>query len=95
MSFSTWRKCLEVGHMHCHAGYEQSTTSCMNAVEDHNKVLMDVFESLGLSNSTLEQLNLVRLYLGLITLADVTNDKGKHIFCWVLSGTAHGRPTIL
>eukprot|EP00957_Ditylum_brightwellii_P211328 15366049-Ditylum_brightwellii.AAC.1 len=45
-------------------------------------------------DATLEKLNLVRLYLGVVTLADLTNDAGTEIKPWVLTGERRVCPTI-
>eukprot|EP00957_Ditylum_brightwellii_P023035 1738365-Ditylum_brightwellii.AAC.1 len=47
---------------------------------------MDVFESAKSSPSTLEQLNMVQLYLGVFILADITSDDGRSILPWALTG---------
>eukprot|EP00957_Ditylum_brightwellii_P134893 10284500-Ditylum_brightwellii.AAC.1 len=44
-----------------------------------NKFLMDVFCNMSPGNATLYHLALVRLYLGVTTLADITNDSGLNI----------------
>eukprot|EP00957_Ditylum_brightwellii_P155912 11868271-Ditylum_brightwellii.AAC.1 len=47
---------------------------------------MDEFELLKLSSCTLEKLNSVRLYLRVLTLADITDKSGRFIEPWALSG---------
>eukprot|EP00957_Ditylum_brightwellii_P019415 1465018-Ditylum_brightwellii.AAC.1 len=47
---------------------------------------MDVFESLKPSSGTLAKLNAVRLFLQVITLADITDKSGWNIKAWALSG---------
>ena len=47
---------------------------------------MDVFESFKPSPCTLEKLNAVRLFLCVITLADITDESGRFIEAWALSG---------
>eukprot|EP00957_Ditylum_brightwellii_P050039 3793294-Ditylum_brightwellii.AAC.1 len=47
---------------------------------------MDVFGSLKPSTLTLERLNAVCLYLGVITLSDIVTDNGKSIMDWALTG---------
>eukprot|EP00957_Ditylum_brightwellii_P132646 10115318-Ditylum_brightwellii.AAC.1 len=60
----------------------------------NDMILIDVFCSSHPSDATLEKLNLVRLYLGVITLADLTNDAGTEIESWALTGERRVRPTI-
>eukprot|EP00957_Ditylum_brightwellii_P025270 1912837-Ditylum_brightwellii.AAC.1 len=47
---------------------------------------MDIFCSSDPSDAILEKLNLVQLYLGVITLADLTNNAGTEIKPWALTG---------
>jgi hypothetical protein len=54
---------------------------------DFDSILMDVFESLKPSSCTLEKLNAVRLFLRVITLADITDESGRSIEAWALSGS--------
>eukprot|EP00957_Ditylum_brightwellii_P119129 9087203-Ditylum_brightwellii.AAC.2 len=54
--------------------------------QDFDKILMDVFEGSKPSDTTLEKLNTVRLYLGTLTLADIVFDYGRHILPWALTG---------
>eukprot|EP00957_Ditylum_brightwellii_P153640 11692489-Ditylum_brightwellii.AAC.1 len=55
---------------------------------------MDAFCSIKPGDAVLEQVNLVRLYLGVLTLADITNDAGNAIEPWAISGASRARPTI-
>eukprot|EP00957_Ditylum_brightwellii_P184746 14070992-Ditylum_brightwellii.AAC.1 len=55
---------------------------------------MDVFEQQTPSLDTLVKLNAVRLYLGVLTLADITNNEGMHIFPWTLTGKAKAKPML-
>eukprot|EP00957_Ditylum_brightwellii_P059165 4490161-Ditylum_brightwellii.AAC.1 len=55
---------------------------------------MDVFVASHPGDATLEKLNMVRLYLGVLTLADITNDSGTHIEGWALTGAKHACPMI-
>eukprot|EP00957_Ditylum_brightwellii_P080695 6137149-Ditylum_brightwellii.AAC.1 len=55
---------------------------------------MDCFCSAKLGDTTLEHLNAVRLYLGVTTLANITNDAGMMIKSWALSGVKRAQPTI-
>eukprot|EP00957_Ditylum_brightwellii_P065524 4970230-Ditylum_brightwellii.AAC.1 len=55
---------------------------------------MDVFISFHSGDATLEQLNLVCLYLGVLTLADITNKNGTEIEPLALTGTKQARPTL-
>eukprot|EP00957_Ditylum_brightwellii_P171687 13070123-Ditylum_brightwellii.AAC.1 len=48
---------------------------------------MDVFESFKPSLCTLDKLNAVRLYLQVLTLADITDKLGQNIKAWALAGT--------
>eukprot|EP00957_Ditylum_brightwellii_P145989 11117013-Ditylum_brightwellii.AAC.3 len=50
---------------------------------------MDCFEAKKLTSDTLDKLNSVHLFLGVITLADITNDEGTHIMSWALTGSSH------
>eukprot|EP00957_Ditylum_brightwellii_P169889 12930786-Ditylum_brightwellii.AAC.1 len=47
---------------------------------------MDVFVALHPGDATLDKLNRVQLYLGALTLADITNDSSTHIAAWALTG---------
>eukprot|EP00957_Ditylum_brightwellii_P000966 77311-Ditylum_brightwellii.AAC.1 len=64
---------LAIKHLIGHV-WECPTTQHVN---DH--ILMGVFERRKLLQDTLATLNVVRLYLGVLTLADITNDNGTHI----------------
>eukprot|EP00957_Ditylum_brightwellii_P058376 4427180-Ditylum_brightwellii.AAC.1 len=55
---------------------------------------MDCFCSAKPGDATLDHLNAVRLYLGVTTLADITNDAGTMIESWALLGTKRAQPTI-
>eukprot|EP00957_Ditylum_brightwellii_P181519 13826940-Ditylum_brightwellii.AAC.1 len=55
---------------------------------------MDCFCSAKPGDATLEHLNAVRLYIGVTTLADITNDAGMMIESWALSGVKRAQPTI-
>eukprot|EP00957_Ditylum_brightwellii_P031783 2410272-Ditylum_brightwellii.AAC.1 len=56
---------------------------------------MDVFCSSHPGDAKLEKLNLIWLYLGVITLAaDLTNNAGTEIKPWALTGERRVRPTI-
>eukprot|EP00957_Ditylum_brightwellii_P107229 8182090-Ditylum_brightwellii.AAC.1 len=55
---------------------------------------MDVFEYLRLPAMQLERLNAVQLYLGALTLADITTDDGTHIMNWALTGIIKATPMI-
>eukprot|EP00957_Ditylum_brightwellii_P022479 1696231-Ditylum_brightwellii.AAC.1 len=48
---------------------------------------MDVFESFKPSSCTLDKLNAIRLYLRVLTLADIMDKSGQNIEAWALSGT--------
>eukprot|EP00957_Ditylum_brightwellii_P188953 14383988-Ditylum_brightwellii.AAC.1 len=61
---------------------------------EHDQVLMDVFESAKPSPTTLEQLNMVQLYLGVLTLADIASDDGWSILPCGLSGCNKVKPMI-
>eukprot|EP00957_Ditylum_brightwellii_P176885 13473850-Ditylum_brightwellii.AAC.1 len=50
---------------------------------------MDCFGDTKPLSDTLYKLNVVWLYLGVITLADITNNEGTHIMPWALSGSTH------
>eukprot|EP00957_Ditylum_brightwellii_P105597 8050926-Ditylum_brightwellii.AAC.1 len=62
---------------------------------EHDQVLMDVFESAKPSPTILEQLNMVQLYLGVLTLADIASDDGQSILPWALTGCNKAKPMIL
>eukprot|EP00957_Ditylum_brightwellii_P160193 12195275-Ditylum_brightwellii.AAC.1 len=55
-------------------------------------MLMDTFKTAKPGTTTLDHLCRVRLYLGATTLADISNNNGKRILSWALTGKAHGRP---
>eukprot|EP00957_Ditylum_brightwellii_P037863 2863485-Ditylum_brightwellii.AAC.1 len=55
---------------------------------------MDVFCSSHPGDAALEKLNLVQLYLGVITLADLINNVGTEIKPWALTGESRACPTI-
>eukprot|EP00957_Ditylum_brightwellii_P012727 961992-Ditylum_brightwellii.AAC.1 len=55
---------------------------------------MDVFEPLHRLALQLERLNAIRLYLGALTLADITTDHGTHIMDWALIGRIKATPMI-
>eukprot|EP00957_Ditylum_brightwellii_P094605 7205450-Ditylum_brightwellii.AAC.1 len=55
---------------------------------------MDIFGATISGNANLLYLNTVWLYLGVVTLADIANDKGYAIMVWTLSGEKLGQPTI-
>eukprot|EP00957_Ditylum_brightwellii_P026728 2021372-Ditylum_brightwellii.AAC.1 len=59
----------------------------------NNSILMNVFVASHLGNATLDKLNRVQLYLGALTLADITNDSGTHIAAWALTGAKRAHPT--
>eukprot|EP00957_Ditylum_brightwellii_P126794 9664819-Ditylum_brightwellii.AAC.1 len=46
---------------------------------------MDCFEGKKPSKDTLEKLNAVFLYLGVLTVVSITNNEGTHIISWALS----------
>eukprot|EP00957_Ditylum_brightwellii_P054188 4104306-Ditylum_brightwellii.AAC.1 len=52
---------------------------------------MDVFEASKPSNTTLEKLNTVRLYLGALTLADIVSNDGRNILPWALTGRSRAK----
>eukprot|EP00957_Ditylum_brightwellii_P205191 15342744-Ditylum_brightwellii.AAC.1 len=60
--------------------------------QDNNVMIMDIFEMAKPGTTTLDHLNRVRLYLGVTTLADLCNDKGKMILSCTLTGYARFRP---
>eukprot|EP00957_Ditylum_brightwellii_P095743 7294888-Ditylum_brightwellii.AAC.1 len=60
----------------------------------NDTLLMDAFCSSHPGDTTLKKLNLVRLYHGVITLADITNDAGTVIKPWALTGEMRAQPTI-
>eukprot|EP00957_Ditylum_brightwellii_P130577 9960826-Ditylum_brightwellii.AAC.1 len=62
--------------------------------QDFDKILMDVFEAKKPSDATLEKLNMVRLYLGVLTLADIASDDGRNILPWALTGRSRSKPMI-
>eukprot|EP00957_Ditylum_brightwellii_P123567 9421038-Ditylum_brightwellii.AAC.1 len=45
----------------------------------HNQFIMDCFEGRKLSADSLENLNAMCLYLGVLMITDITNDEGTHI----------------
>eukprot|EP00957_Ditylum_brightwellii_P029486 2228862-Ditylum_brightwellii.AAC.1 len=55
---------------------------------------MDKFESYKPSTGTLEKLNVVRLYLQVLTLADIVDGHGCHIDPWALSGSKQAKVLI-
>eukprot|EP00957_Ditylum_brightwellii_P015997 1205475-Ditylum_brightwellii.AAC.1 len=55
---------------------------------------MDVFKATKPSDTTLEKLNTVRLYLGALTLADIVSDGGRNILPWALTGRSRAKPMI-
>eukprot|EP00957_Ditylum_brightwellii_P117851 8990525-Ditylum_brightwellii.AAC.1 len=55
---------------------------------------MDCFCSAKAGDATSEHLNAVRLYLGVTTLPDITNDADTMIESWALSGVKWAQPTI-
>eukprot|EP00957_Ditylum_brightwellii_P148510 11307668-Ditylum_brightwellii.AAC.1 len=55
---------------------------------------MDAFSSSHPSDATLGKLNSVQLNLGVITLADITNNAGTEIKPWALTGEMRACPTI-
>eukprot|EP00957_Ditylum_brightwellii_P122032 9306699-Ditylum_brightwellii.AAC.2 len=55
---------------------------------------MNIFGATIPGNSNLQRLNTVQLYLGVVALADITNDEGTAIMVWTLSGEKQGQPTI-
>eukprot|EP00957_Ditylum_brightwellii_P066670 5059475-Ditylum_brightwellii.AAC.1 len=57
-------------------------------------ILMDKFCSSHPGNATLKKLNLVWLYLGVVTLADLTNDVGTEIEPWALTVESRACPII-
>eukprot|EP00957_Ditylum_brightwellii_P189960 14461429-Ditylum_brightwellii.AAC.1 len=57
-------------------------------------MLMDTFETAKPGTTTLDHLCRVRLYLEATTLADISNNSGKIILPWALTGKAWCRPTI-
>eukprot|EP00957_Ditylum_brightwellii_P052808 4003712-Ditylum_brightwellii.AAC.1 len=61
---------------------------------DFDKILMNVFEASKPSDTTLEKLNMVRLYLGTLTLADIVSDDGRNILPWALTGRSRAKPMI-
>eukprot|EP00957_Ditylum_brightwellii_P115113 8779421-Ditylum_brightwellii.AAC.1 len=52
---------------------------------------MDCFEEKKPSTDTLEKFNVVCLYLGVLTVADITNDEERHIIQWALSGSLRAK----
>eukprot|EP00957_Ditylum_brightwellii_P004684 355915-Ditylum_brightwellii.AAC.1 len=52
---------------------------------DFDKIFMDVFEATTPSETTLEKLNIVRLYLGVLTLADIVSNDRRNILPWDLT----------
>eukprot|EP00957_Ditylum_brightwellii_P176875 13473084-Ditylum_brightwellii.AAC.1 len=52
---------------------------------------MDVFNAFKSSDTTLEKLNTVRLYLGALTLADIVSDEGRNILPWALTGRGRAK----
>eukprot|EP00957_Ditylum_brightwellii_P053289 4040444-Ditylum_brightwellii.AAC.1 len=60
----------------------------------HNATLMDVFVASHPADATLDKLNRVQLYLGVLTLADIANDSGTYIDAWALTGSKRARLTI-
>eukprot|EP00957_Ditylum_brightwellii_P031112 2356692-Ditylum_brightwellii.AAC.1 len=55
---------------------------------------MDAFGVTILGNTNLQHFNTVQLYLGVVTLSDITNDEGTAIMAWTLSGEKQGQPAI-
>eukprot|EP00957_Ditylum_brightwellii_P175033 13326210-Ditylum_brightwellii.AAC.1 len=55
---------------------------------------MDVFKCVKPSSATLEQLNMVRLYLRVLTLVDIASDDGWHIQTWDLIECNKAKPMI-
>eukprot|EP00957_Ditylum_brightwellii_P054286 4112694-Ditylum_brightwellii.AAC.1 len=49
--------------------------------------LTDVLNTAKPGNATLTQLNMVWLYLGVVTLADIVNGRGTMIEAWVFNGS--------
>eukprot|EP00957_Ditylum_brightwellii_P035985 2726459-Ditylum_brightwellii.AAC.1 len=62
--------------------------------QSYNQIIMDVFGTLQFSLLTLERLNAVRLYLGVLTLADIVSDNGYYIMDWALTGQTKAKPMI-
>eukprot|EP00957_Ditylum_brightwellii_P019739 1489984-Ditylum_brightwellii.AAC.1 len=52
---------------------------------------MGVFEAAKPSEATLEKLNMVRLYLGILTLADIISNDGRNILSWALTGRSRAK----
>eukprot|EP00957_Ditylum_brightwellii_P003307 250724-Ditylum_brightwellii.AAC.1 len=55
---------------------------------------MDVFVASHPGDAALDKLNRVQLYLGVLTLADITNDSGTHIDVRALTGSKRACPMI-
>eukprot|EP00957_Ditylum_brightwellii_P062154 4717266-Ditylum_brightwellii.AAC.1 len=60
----------------------------------YDQILMNVFKSTKPPSATLEQLNMVQLYLGVLTLADIVSDDGQYIQPWALTGCKEAKPMI-
>eukprot|EP00957_Ditylum_brightwellii_P008996 680396-Ditylum_brightwellii.AAC.1 len=67
---------------------------CPTPQRDHDKILMDMFEDRKPSKDTLGKLNAVRLYLGVVTLANIVNDLGTYIMAWAVTGASKAKPTL-
>ena len=62
----------------------------------YDQFLMEFFNTLGLPPKTMEQLNMCRLYLQVITISDITSACGKYILPSIKHGQAtHGRHSTL
>eukprot|EP00957_Ditylum_brightwellii_P036111 2735797-Ditylum_brightwellii.AAC.1 len=55
---------------------------------------MDIFEQQKLLSDTLAKQNAVRLCLVVLTLADIANGEGTHIFPWPLTRTTKAKPML-
>eukprot|EP00957_Ditylum_brightwellii_P033728 2556182-Ditylum_brightwellii.AAC.1 len=52
---------------------------------------MDVFKATKLSDTTLEKLNTVRLYLGALMLVDIVSNDRRNILPWALTGRSRAK----
>eukprot|EP00957_Ditylum_brightwellii_P047522 3609259-Ditylum_brightwellii.AAC.1 len=61
---------------------------------DFDKILIDVFEAKKPSEVTLEKSNMVRLYLSVLTRADIASDDRRNILPWALTGRIRAKQMI-
>eukprot|EP00957_Ditylum_brightwellii_P162306 12358714-Ditylum_brightwellii.AAC.1 len=67
---------------------------CLTQQRVQDKILTNIFEQRKPSKDTLEKLNSVRLYPGVVTLVDIATDNGACIMAWALTGTSRAKPML-